>query len=96
MKIDEWIGALNELCAQDSTVIRELSEARLICNEDIAGHPTAQISCVDGKFRIGMIGILNALFSKEHPKHVLVLCLDDEPPKVWFKSSLAEEYINVS
>lgn len=63
------LALLNEAVDLDHEAMRALCEGRVPCNEDLARHPTIQVSsCQSAKstaksaYRVGLIGILNGLF----------------------------------
>ena len=56
------INFLNELVKLDNKAMRDLVETRVLCNKELADHPTVQVSSSDGdNFRVGLLGILNGL-----------------------------------
>jgi len=59
VNIGETINLLNELVALDESTVRKLIQHRVKCNDDLANHPTVQVSSEKG---VGMLGILNGLF----------------------------------
>ena len=61
--IDDAINFLNELIARDEDAMTSLVNQRVICNENMAFHPTVQVGINENKeYIVGMIGILNGLF----------------------------------
>ncbi|MEN6369496.1 MAG: hypothetical protein ABFD77_07355 [Thermotogota bacterium] len=63
------LGLLNEAVDLDHEAVRALCEGRVPCNEDLARHPTIQVSSYQSEesaaksaYRVGLIGILNGLF----------------------------------
>jgi hypothetical protein len=69
--IDDTIYFLNELISIDPNAIKNLINARVLCNQQMADHPTVQVGRISDKthkynekepFRVGFIGILNGLF----------------------------------
>lgn len=63
------LALLNEAVELDHEAMRALCEGRVPCNEDLARHPTIQVSsCQSAEstaksaYRVGLIGILNGLF----------------------------------
>lgn len=62
--IDEAIDLLNSAIKADKRAMHNLIEARVMCNKELANHPTIQISSyhVEGQYVVGLLGILNGLF----------------------------------
>ena len=65
---DDLIEFLNSLVKLDPVAIGKLVEARVPCNEELAQHPTVQVSghgegeyssIPEGEYRVGILGILN-------------------------------------
>lgn len=63
--IDEVIEFLNEILAVDEDAIYDLVETRVACNPALANHPTVQVSLQDGKYTVGLLGILNGIFGTD-------------------------------
>jgi hypothetical protein len=62
VSIDETIALLNELLSADPEAIRDLLNARVVCNDDVANHPTVQVLCQKNLCSVSFLGILNGLF----------------------------------
>ena len=62
VSIDEVIDLLNGAIESDRSAMQNLANARVQCNEELSLHETIQVGVVDGKFRVGLIGILNGIF----------------------------------
>lgn len=56
------IDFLNELVKIDAGALKMLIDHRVICNEELALHPTVQVRETDDCYLVGMLGILNGLF----------------------------------
>lgn len=61
------VDVLNELLAADPDATVALMNARVPCNEIVAGHPSIQVgSGGEGAeqtgFRVGILGIINGIF----------------------------------
>lgn len=63
---DDMIAFLNALLEIDRYAIAELLTVRVLCNQELADHPSVQVSGSEGTtfvrpgtFRVGMLGILN-------------------------------------
>lgn len=68
VSIDKTIALLNEALKIDPVAIQTLIEYHTLCNEDLADHPTIQVSEHPFKgytYRVGMLGILNGLFGTD-------------------------------
>jgi hypothetical protein len=63
MNIYEAVDKLNELHGLDPSVLNNLTKIMVPCNIAMAIHPTIQVSQEGEEFKIGMLGILNGLFS---------------------------------
>lgn len=51
---------LNTLIRADAAAMNELFENRVLCNEALVAHPTAQVT-VDSPYRIGLLGVINGI-----------------------------------
>ena len=61
--IDEVIEVLNEALKLDPYAIQRLAGTRIRCNEELADHPTVQVSTgCNVAFEVGLLGIINGLF----------------------------------
>lgn len=58
---DDVIEVMNDLFKTDPEAMHNLAESRVPCNNALRMHPTAQVIVTEGKNRIGLIGVLNAL-----------------------------------
>ena len=56
------VAILNELVTCDPVAMHALVEQRVPCNQALENHPTAQVGEHEGQVRIGLLGVLNALF----------------------------------
>ena len=66
---DEAISVLNRLHQKDFWAIQRLFEHRVECNEDLALDETCQVKQEsDGKYTIGLMGIINAIFGIDEEK----------------------------
>lgn len=82
MDIYSAVDKLNEFTKLDPSAMESLVIARVVCNQDIADHPTLQVSVVKESFVLGLLGVLNGLFSVEG-KYVCVTW-DGEPKQIRF------------
>lgn len=62
VSLEETIDFLNDAIRTDSKAMENLFESRVLCNQEMADHPTIQVMSLDGKYLVGLIGILNGLF----------------------------------
>ena len=60
--IDDVIELLNDAFAKDPEAMSLLAQARVVCNDMLADHPTIQVGKFDEKYKVGLIGILNGIF----------------------------------
>jgi hypothetical protein len=64
------ISLLNEASKLDPVAIRALVEHRVLCNCDLADHPTIGVGCTeDGDPLVGMLGVINGLFGADEDAH---------------------------
>lgn len=59
---EQAVSVLNELVAADVEAIKALALHRVGCNEALANHPTCQVVVGPDGCRVGMMGVLNAVF----------------------------------
>jgi len=57
--VQQCVDFLNEALALDPVAISKLFLYKVQCNEELADHPTIQVSIDD---KVGVFGILNGLF----------------------------------
>ena len=55
------VAFLNELVEIDRPAIAALVANRVPCNEQLANHPSVQVSAQHGGFHVGLLGLLNGL-----------------------------------
>lgn len=66
VKIEEVVEFLNTLLDIDPYAINALFSMRVGCNEEMANHPSVQISVSgDNYYSAGVIGVLNGLFGAD-------------------------------
>ena len=66
---DKAIEVLNRLLQKDFWAIQELFKYRVKCNEDLAQDETCQVKQESkGKYTVGLIGIINAIFGIDEEK----------------------------
>jgi hypothetical protein len=56
------VDFLNQVLVLDRAGISELFSKRVECSEQLAAHPTVQVSSKDGKDTVGMLGLINGMF----------------------------------
>lgn len=81
MDIQQWQHTLSEIIALDPEAFTALYQHRVPCTPSLADHPTVQVAAPKAEtdhYRVGLLGILNGLFSVEHPGHVIALQIDDD------------------
>jgi len=82
----QWIDSLNGMVKADPKALFALCLNRVPTNKELGDHPTVQVDgSTPGSLMVGMVGILNGLFSSEHPGKVLAFTLDDERGLVGFQ-----------
>ena len=71
---DEVISFLNHILEIDSQALQDLINARVLCNDKLAEHPTVQVSGAQSivnpntveygimQYRVGVLGLLNGIF----------------------------------
>lgn len=62
VNLDAAIEFINELIETDREAITALWQNRVPCNQALADHPTVQVGEENGRFVVGLLGILNGLF----------------------------------
>lgn len=61
--VQDVLDLLNEIVEKDPACAKALLNARVLCNQTLAEHPTIQVHAYDGNPpTVGLIGILNGLF----------------------------------
>ena len=60
--IEDCVNFLNDFCRNDQNSLTNLIEMRVICNKRLADHPSIQVGLHEGRFRVGLLGVLNGLF----------------------------------
>lgn len=61
--IDTAVAFLNTINGIDSNALNELIEKRAKCNPELTQHPTLQIHGQDDDTSLGVLGLLNGLFT---------------------------------
>lgn len=62
METTNALAALNTALDLDPEAMRQLFGTRVWCNEALADHPSIQVREEDGRFSVGVIGLINGLF----------------------------------
>lgn len=63
LTLDKTIEFMNELVEADAKAIEMLVETRVPCTDDLAEHPTLQVTGYGTDApKLGLLGILNGLF----------------------------------
>jgi len=66
------IRLLNEANAADPKAIAELCSHRVLCNEDLAKHPTVQVTMTkDNEVVVGMLGVINGMTERLTGRRVM-------------------------
>ena len=60
--LDEVIAFLNDATESDRQAIGLLVTSRVVCNKQLADHPTIQAAAWHDHYLVGMLGIFNGLF----------------------------------
>ena len=62
--VDDAIDRLNKMLEADPVAISALVETRVPCNQEMADHPTVQVTDegLQGGYKLGILGVLNGLF----------------------------------
>lgn len=63
--IDHVIEVLNEALLIDPEAIQSLLAIRVPCNQKLADHPTIQVMERNGKYTVGVLGLLNGIFGAD-------------------------------
>ena len=64
ISIAEALRVLNELVKIDPEAMKELVELRVECNETMANFYGVQVLADGEKYKVGLLGVLNALFGE--------------------------------
>ena len=86
----ELCGYLNELLALDEEAILAFCENRVPCNDQLADHPTIQVSPNEDtgisskKYSVGILGIINGFVGVRYSDGYGYLCAvyNDEETKI--------------
>jgi len=72
--INEALVFLNQLIQRDAEAIRALILTKVPCTQALAEHPTVQVcKHSDGTYEVGLLGILNGMFSTRSPSRQYVI-----------------------
>jgi len=58
---DLIIERLNEIASHDKAAMEQLIEERVPCNDQMADHPSVQVSVRNGTTMVGALGIINGV-----------------------------------
>ncbi|MDO8715320.1 MAG: hypothetical protein Q7J73_00660 [Dehalococcoidales bacterium] len=84
---------LNELLEIDRDAISNLIASRVECNEKLSNHPTVQVGTrEDGKYEVGLLGILNGLFSVDENEYGEIYMVVEDDKKTPVKFLTRDEY----
>jgi hypothetical protein len=61
-RYDLAVGVLNRIHEADPSVLPQLIDFRVPCNDAIVNDSTVQVALVDDEYRVGLLGIINGLF----------------------------------
>ncbi|GAB6052725.1 hypothetical protein JCM17960_15450 [Magnetospira thiophila] len=59
--VTKAVAVLNDALRRDPVAITQLVNLRADCTKALADHPTIQTVVLDGKHRVGLMGLLNAI-----------------------------------
>lgn len=80
------VEVMNEALAADPDAIEQLINHRVVCNEALANHPTIQCLKDGDQYRVGLLGILNALctpwWTEENREGLVAAVFDDKTGKL--------------
>lgn len=60
--INDVVELLNDAFEKDSGAMDALCNTRVVCNKELANHPTIQVGKYGDEYKVGLIGILNGIF----------------------------------
>jgi len=66
------VDFMNELVTFDKVAIAMLIENRMPCNKELGEHPTVQTMILDGKYYVGLLGILNGICGVDESGYGLI------------------------
>ena len=91
--LEDVIDFLNELVKIDADALRALIIHRVDCNEELALHPTVQVSGWPGDgYAVGMLGILNGLFGATEDGIGFLTAVFQDGELVKFQKSIVDLY----
>jgi len=73
------VDLLNEMAKLDPVATVKLVDSRVKCNDDLANHPTIQVTHT---YEVGLLGVLSGIAALENPREVIVAQFDDETKKL--------------
>jgi hypothetical protein len=76
--VDETIEFLNILLLIDQKAIQGLVNARVICSEKLASHPTVQVNGDGENYIVGLLGILNGLFGIDKKGYGAIMAITND------------------
>ena len=83
--VDDAISLLNDLIILDRPAIAALLANRVPCNENLAKHPTVQVTYQHHSYHVGMFGIINGLFGVDDHGRGLIRCVFDNGNLIRFE-----------
>ena len=70
ISVEEAVRVLNSAVRADPVAMTALVDTRVLCNDNMAKHPTIQVLAPDGEpegpCEVGFLGVLNGLFGIRH------------------------------
>lgn len=80
------VNVLNEALAADPATISALVDFRIPCNQKLADHPTIQVAGPEDKPRVGLLGIINGMVSRQ-TGHKVAAAFDENNKLLGFQIS---------
>jgi len=82
VSVDDIIRILNSAVSDDKNAINELVNTRVVCNKKLADHESIQVGKIDGKYRVGILGILNGIFGVDENEWGVIAAEFDKEKKL--------------
>lgn len=78
VSLQKVVSFLNELLEIDTLAVEHLIEHRVPCNEGMAEHPSVQVIGDGPLYRVGLLDLLNGLFSTDEKGPIAAVYDDDD------------------
>lgn len=76
--IEHAIDILNQAIQSDPDAMNKLIGTRINCGVTLANHPTIQVMNDDGKYSVGILGLLNGIFGTDNNGNGFIATVFDD------------------